>query len=46
MIAAFIVKSLSLTTMRWLVVVVVAYAAVQMLRSAYQERGEPAVSHH
>ncbi len=40
MIAAFIVKSLSLTTMRWLVVVVVTYAAVQMLRSAYQERGE------
>jgi len=46
MIAAFIVKSLSLTTMRWLVVVVVAYAAVQMLRTAYKERGAPAVSHH
>ena len=45
MIAAFIVKSLSLTTMRWLVVVVVTYAAVQMLRSAYKEHGEPAVSH-
>ena len=37
-IAAFIVKSLPLTTMRWLVVVVVTYAAVVMLRSAYLER--------
>jgi uncharacterized membrane protein YfcA len=41
MISAFIVKSLSLTTMRWLVVIVVTYAAVQMLRSAYQERAAP-----
>lgn len=40
MIAAFIVRSLSLTTMRWLVVVVVSYAAVAMLRSVYLERGE------
>ncbi len=38
LIAAFIVKSLSLTTMRWLVVVVVTYAAVAMLLSAYRER--------
>lgn len=34
LIAAFIVKSLSLTTIRWLVVVVVLYTAVTMLRSA------------
>ena len=44
LIAAFIVKSLSLTTMRWLVVIVVSYAAIAMLRSAYlegrQESGE------
>jgi uncharacterized membrane protein YfcA len=38
LIAAFIVKSLPLTAMRWLVVVVVLYAAVAMLRSAYLER--------
>lgn len=38
LIAAFIVKSLPLTAMRWLVVVVVLYAAVAMLRSAIVER--------
>lgn len=38
LIAAFIIKSLPLTVMRWLVVVVVLYAAVAMLRSAYVER--------
>jgi uncharacterized membrane protein YfcA len=32
--AFYIVKSLPLTTMRWLVIVVVTYAAVSMLRSA------------
>jgi uncharacterized membrane protein YfcA len=37
LIAAFIVKSLPLNAMRWLVVVVVLYAAVAMLRSAYVE---------
>ena len=37
LVAAFIVKSLPLTTMRWLVVIVVSYAAVAMLRSAYLE---------
>lgn len=37
LIAAFIVKSLPLETMRWLVVVVVSYAAIMMLRSAYLE---------
>lgn len=34
LIAAFLVKSLPLTTLRWLVVVVVTYTAVAMLRSA------------
>ncbi len=38
LIAAFIVKSLPLNYMRWLVVVVVLYAAILMLRSAVQER--------
>ena len=38
LIAAFIVRSLPLTTMRWLVVIVVTYAAIMMLRSAYLER--------
>ncbi|MEJ2205299.1 MAG: sulfite exporter TauE/SafE family protein [Gemmatimonadota bacterium] len=39
LIAAFIVRSLPLATLRWLVVAVVTYAAVTMLRSAYLERG-------
>jgi uncharacterized membrane protein YfcA len=34
LIAAFIVKSLPLVWLRWLVVIVVSYAAVLMLRSA------------
>ena len=34
LIAAFIVKSLDLDTLRWLVVIVAAYTAVMMLRSA------------
>jgi len=38
LIAAFIVRALPLTTMRWLVVVVVTYAAITMLRSAFVER--------
>jgi uncharacterized membrane protein YfcA len=38
LIAAFIVKSLPLNAMRWLVVGVVVYAAVAMLRSAAGER--------
>ena len=36
LIAAYIVKSLPLTAVRWLVVVVVLYAAIAMLRSALQ----------
>ncbi|HTL06524.1 MAG TPA: sulfite exporter TauE/SafE family protein [Gemmatimonadales bacterium] len=38
LIAAFIVKSLPLVAVRWLVVVVVLYAAVGLLRSARQTR--------
>jgi uncharacterized membrane protein YfcA len=34
LIAAFIVKSLPLVAVRWLVIVVVLYAAITMLRSA------------
>jgi len=42
--AAFIVKSLDLTWVRWLVVIVVVYAAVMMLRSAlFERRPEPTV---
>ena len=41
LIAAFLVRSLPLTTLRWLVVVVVTYAAVAMLRSAWRERKRP-----
>jgi len=45
LIAAFIVKSMPLQYLRWLVVVVVVYAAFSMLRSAVQkttpERTEP-----
>ncbi len=37
LIAAFLVKSLSLTAVRWLVVLVVIYTAVTMLRSARRE---------
>ena len=37
-IAALIVKSLSLYWVRWLIVVAVAYASVTMLRSAVQEK--------
>jgi len=37
LIAAFIVKSLPLATVRWLVVAVVLYSATQMLRSAWVE---------
>lgn len=36
LIAAYIVKSLPLTAVRWLVVAVVLYAAIAMLRSAVQ----------
>ena len=39
LIAAFIVKSLPLGVVRWLVVVVVVYTATTMLRTAMKERG-------
>jgi uncharacterized membrane protein YfcA len=42
LIAAFIVKSLPLYWLRWLVVVVVLYAALSMLRSAFVERSAAA----
>jgi len=42
LIAAFIVKELPLYWLRWLVVVVVLYAAVSMLRSAARERAATA----
>ena len=38
LIAAYIVKSLPLNAVRWLVVVVVLYAAIVMLRSAFVRR--------
>jgi uncharacterized membrane protein YfcA len=38
LLAAFLVKSLPLAEVRWLVVVVVVYTAVMMLRSAAKER--------
>jgi uncharacterized membrane protein YfcA len=38
LIAAFIVKSLPLTAVRWLVIVVVIYTAMMMLRSAMLKR--------
>jgi uncharacterized membrane protein YfcA len=38
LLAALVVKSLNLTAVRWLVVVVVAYTAVTMLRAAARER--------
>lgn len=44
LIAALIVKSLPLVWLRWLVVVVVLYASVQMLRSAARERASTAAS--
>jgi uncharacterized membrane protein YfcA len=37
LVAAFIVKSMPLLYLRWLVVVVVLYAAFSMLRSAVRE---------
>jgi uncharacterized membrane protein YfcA len=38
LVAFFIVKQLPLTAMRWLVIVVVTYAALTMLRSAWRAR--------
>jgi len=38
LLAAFIVKSLDLYYVRWLVVIVVIYTALALLRSAWLER--------
>ncbi len=38
LIAIFVVKQLPLKALRWLVMIVVAYAAVSMLRSAFRDR--------
>ena len=38
LVAAFLVKSLSLATLRWGVVVVVLYAAILLLRSAFSNK--------
>ncbi len=44
LIAIFIVRRLPLEALRWLVIVVVTYAAVSMLRSAFRERGAQLVT--
>ena len=44
LVAAYIVKSLPLVALRWLVIVVIAYAAFAMLRSA-AGRGAPSLAH-
>ena len=44
LVAAFIVKSLPLTALRWLVIIVIAYAAFAMLRSAAARRSAPKMS--
>lgn len=38
LLAAFVVKSLPLDVLRWLVVVVIVYTAAMMMRAAYAER--------
>ncbi|HEY5340816.1 MAG TPA: sulfite exporter TauE/SafE family protein [Candidatus Aquilonibacter sp.] len=44
LVAFFLVKHLSLDVIRWLVIVVVLYAALSMLRSAYVERSKKVVA--
>ncbi|MFI5360427.1 MAG: TSUP family transporter [Elusimicrobiota bacterium] len=41
LIAAYVVKSLPMTALRWLVIVVVLYTAATMLRSAWTESAAP-----
>lgn len=41
LIAALVVKSLPLTAVRWLVIAVVVYTALNMLRTAARERRDP-----
>ena len=42
LLAAFVVKSMDLVTLRWLVVVVVLYAAALLLRGAFSPAKRPA----
>jgi uncharacterized membrane protein YfcA len=42
LIAAYIIKSIPIQYVRWLVIVVVLYTAITMLYSAFSERGETA----
>jgi uncharacterized membrane protein YfcA len=44
LVAAYIVKSLNLDTVRWLVIVVVLYTAITMLMSASSERASSATA--
>ena len=46
LLAAFLVRSMPLGAVRWLVVVVVIYTAVMMLRSAVRERSTSPASPH
>jgi len=39
-IAAYLVKSMPLEAVKWLVIAIVVYAAFTMLRSAYVERSK------
>jgi uncharacterized membrane protein YfcA len=41
LVAAFIVKSMPLELLRWMVIVVVVYAGLMMLRAAMQGRRQP-----
>jgi uncharacterized membrane protein YfcA len=41
LLAAYVIKSLPMTALRWLVIVVVLYTAVTMLRSAWTESSDP-----
>ena len=45
LLAAYIVKSLDLKTVRWLVIVVVVYTAVTMLRAGLSESEETITGH-
>ena len=38
LVAAYVVKSLPLEAIRWLVVVVVLYAGVSLLKTAFEQR--------
>jgi uncharacterized membrane protein YfcA len=46
LIAAFIVKSLPLDAVKWLVIAVVLYTSAMMLRSAHKERGTRLANAH